>query len=143
MPALMTSDSPPASGTDPQMPSASLVGQILDGRYRITRKLGEGGMGEVYAAEHVHIEKRFAIKLLRPEIVSNAEAVQRFRQEARSASSLGHDNIIEIDDFATLPNGSVYLAMEYLGGASLAERMKVPPPLETGEALDIFVQVAR
>ena len=58
---------------------ASLVGEVLDGRYKIIRKLGEGGMGEVYAAEHVHIEKRFAIKLLRPEIVSNAEAVQRFR----------------------------------------------------------------
>jgi len=120
-----------------------LVGQVLADRYRIIKLLGEGGMGQVYEAQHVNINKRFAIKLLRPEIVSNAEAVQRFRQEAWSASSIGHDNIIEIDDFATLPNGSVYLAMEYLGGASLAERMKLPPPLELGEALDIFVQVAR
>src|SRR6185503_5202868 len=71
---LMTVDGPPASGSVPQIQSPSLVGQILDGRYRLIGKLGEGGMGEVYAAEHIHIEKRFAIKLLRPEIVSNAEA---------------------------------------------------------------------
>jgi serine/threonine protein kinase len=59
----------------PHLEAPSLVGQVLDNRYKITRKLGEGGMGEVYAADHVHIEKKFAIKLLRPEIVSNPEAV--------------------------------------------------------------------
>ena len=82
-----------------------MVGEVLDGRYRLIKKLGEGGMGEVYAAEHMHIEKRFAIKLLRPEIVSNEEAVKRFRQEARSSSSIGHRNIIAIDDFGELPDG--------------------------------------
>ena len=71
------------------MQNPSLVGQVLDGRYKIVRLLGEGGMGEVYAAEHVHIDKKLAIKLLRPEIVSNDEAVKRFRQEARSSSSIG------------------------------------------------------
>jgi eukaryotic-like serine/threonine-protein kinase len=101
----------------PQTPS--LVGEVLDGRYKITRKLGEGGMGEVFAAEHVHIEKRFAVKLLRPEIVSNAEAVQRFRQEARSASSIGHRNIIAIEDFGQLPDGRIYMCMELLNGAAL------------------------
>jgi serine/threonine protein kinase len=112
-------DSPPASGSSSQLPSPSLVGQILDGRYRIVRKLGEGGMGEVYAAEHVHIEKRFAIKLLRPEIVSNPEAVTRFRQEARSASSIGHRNIIAIEDFGQLADGRIYMCMELLNGAAL------------------------
>jgi serine/threonine-protein kinase len=120
-----------------------MVGKILADRYRIIRLLGEGGMGQVYEAQHVNINKRFAIKLLRPEIVANPEAVQRFRQEAWSASSIGHDNIIAIDDFASLPSGSVYLAMEFLSGQSLAERMKMGPPLEIGDALDIFVQVAR
>jgi serine/threonine-protein kinase len=120
-----------------------MVGKVLADRYRIIKLLGEGGMGQVYEAQHVNINKRFAIKLLRPEIVANPEAVQRFRQEAWSASSIGHENIIEIDDFATLPSGSVYLAMEFLSGQSLAERMKVGPPLDVGEALDIFVQVAR
>ena len=74
--------------------------------------------------------------------MSNAEAVARFRQEAWSASSIGHENIIEIDDFATLPSGAVYLAMEFLDGQSLAERMRPEPPLDVAEALDIILQVS-
>ena len=69
-----------------QVPST--VGQILDGRWRIIKKLGEGGMGEVYVAEHIHIEKKVAMKLLRAEVLGNAEAVSRFYTEARSASSM-------------------------------------------------------
>jgi serine/threonine-protein kinase len=122
----MSADSPPASGSEAQPQSPSLVGQILDGRYRIIGKLGEGGMGEVYAAEHVHIEKRFAIKLLRPEIVSNAEAVTRFRQEARSSSSIGHRNIIAIEDFGQLADGRIYMCMELLNGAALNDMITQP-----------------
>ena len=106
----MSADSP-ASGSLPQE-TPSRVGEIIDGRYRLTRKLGEGGMGEVYAAEHMHIDKRYAVKLLRPEIVSNAEAVARFRQEAKSSSSIGHRNIIAIEDFGSLSDGRVYMCME-------------------------------
>src|SRR5678816_4473313 len=93
--------------------------QLIGDRYRIIRKIGEGGMGEVYLAEHIYIEKRVAIKLLRPDVLSNAEAVTRFRQEARSASSIGHENIIQIDDFGTLPDGRIYMAMEFLQGEAL------------------------
>src|SRR6476646_6064644 len=128
---------------DPNSGKEDLVGQILADRYRIVRLLGEGGMGQVFEAQHVNINKRFAIKLLRPEIVSNAEAVARFRQEAWSASSIGHENIIEIDDFATLPDGSVYLAMEFLDGTSLAERMREPNVLTVVEGLDVFFQVSQ
>src|SRR6476646_10822024 len=128
---------------DPQAARTDLCGQILADRYRVVRLIGEGGMGQVYEAQHVNINKRFAIKLLRPEIVSNPESVARFRQEAWSASSIGHENIIEIDDFATLPTGSVYLAMEFLSGKSLAERMKEPSPLSLADALDMFLQGAR
>ena len=121
-----------------------MVGQIIDGRYKVTRRLGEGGMGEVYAAEHVHIEKRVAIKLLRSEILANQEAVSRFRQEARSASSIGHKNIITIEDFGQLPDGRVYLAMEHLvGPGPLADliRDNIPPDrliqilIQTGHGL--------
>src|SRR5438093_607205 len=101
-------EGPPASDSLPQAPAPSLVGQILDRRYRLTKKLGEGGMGEVYAAEHLHIDKRFAIKVLKAEIVSNQEAVSRFYQEARSASSIGHKNIIGIEDFNQLPGGRAH-----------------------------------
>ena len=126
---------------DPQSMKTDLVGQILADRYRVVRLIGEGGMGQVYEAQHVNINKRFALKLLRPEIVSNGEAVARFRQEAWSASSIGHENIIEIEDFATLPSGAVYLAMEFLDGISLAERMRQEPALSFGESLDIILQV--
>ena len=116
----------------------SLIGEVLDGRYKIVRKLGEGGMGEVFAAEHVHIEKRFAIKLLRPEIVSNAEAVQRFRQEARSASSIGHRNIIAIEDFGQLPDGRIYMCMELLNGAALNDLIQTP--IAVDRLLNILIQ---
>ncbi|HRC58520.1 MAG TPA: serine/threonine-protein kinase [Kofleriaceae bacterium] len=101
-------------------------------------KLGEGGMGEVYAAEHVHIEKRFAVKLLRQEIVSNKEAVSRFRQEARSASSIGHRNIIAIEDFGQLPDGRIYMCMELLNGAPLNDLIK--QPLSHERLINILIQ---
>ncbi len=135
----MSVDGPPASGSFPQAPRApSLVGQILDGRYRIIKLIGEGGMGEVYAAEHVHIEKRYAIKLLKAEIVSNAEAVSRFRQEARSSSSIGHRNIIAIEDFGQLPDGRIYMCMELLNGAALNDMITQPMPVD--RLLNILIQ---
>ncbi len=127
---------------DTLQPQAPMIGQLIGERYKIIRKIGEGGMGEVYIAEHIHIEKRVALKLLRPEVLSNQEAVQRFRQEARSASSIGHENIIQIDDFGTLADGRIYMAMEYLEGAPLNDilsREVVPLP----RALDILIQTAR
>ena len=123
----------PADGAE-----ASLVGEVLDNRYRILKKLGEGGMGEVYAAEHIHIEKKVAIKLLRPEIVSNQEAVSRFRQEARSASSIGHRNIIGIDDFGQLKDGRIYLCMELLAGAPLNDLIKETLPVD--RLINILIQ---
>jgi tRNA A-37 threonylcarbamoyl transferase component Bud32 len=122
----------------PDGAEASLVGEVLDGRYKVVKKLGEGGMGEVYAAEHIHIEKKVAIKLLRPEIVSNQEAVTRFRQEARSASSIGHRNIIGIDDFGQLKDGRIYLCMELLAGAPLNDMIKDPLPVD--RLLNILIQ---
>jgi len=128
-----------ASGSFPQAPPApSLVGQVLDGRYRIVKLIGEGGMGEVYAAEHVHIEKRFAIKLLKQEIVSNAEAVTRFRQEARSSSSIGHRNIIAIEDFGQLNDGRIYMCMELLNGAALNDLIQ--QPMGADRLLNILIQ---
>jgi serine/threonine-protein kinase len=130
--------SSPASGSMPHVAEASLVGEVLDGRYRILKKLGEGGMGEVYAAEHIHIEKRFAIKLLRPEILGNPEAVTRFRQEARSSSSIGHRNIIAVEDFGSLADGRIYMCMELLNGAALNDLITTPQPVD--RLLNILIQ---
>jgi serine/threonine-protein kinase len=135
----MTADGPPASGSFPQaLPQPSLVGTVLDGRYRIIKLIGEGGMGEVYSAEHVHIDKKFAIKLLKQEIVSNAEAVTRFRQEARSSSSIGHRNIIGIDDFGQLSDGRIYMCMELLNGAALNDMIQ--QPMSADRLLNILIQ---
>jgi len=138
--APSTTGAHPAASSSAAIPEqeASMVGEVLDGRYRIIKKLGEGGMGEVYAAEHVHIEKRVAVKLLRPEIVSNKEAVSRFRQEARSASSIGHKNIIAIEDFGQLPDGRIYLCMELLNGAPLNDLIQQPMPQD--RLLNILIQ---
>lgn len=116
----------------------SLVGQVIGGRYRLVKKLGEGGMGEVYAGEHVHIEKRVAIKLLRPEIVSNKEAVKRFYQEAASSSSIKHRNIIAIEDFGELPDGRIFMFMELLDGAALNDLILQPQTVE--RLLNILIQ---
>jgi eukaryotic-like serine/threonine-protein kinase len=119
----------------------ALVGTVFADRYRILGVLGQGGMGRVYEAEHVNINKKLAIKVLRPEVVSDPATVARFRQEARSASSIGHENIIEIEDFATLPDKSVYLAMELLQGQPLGVRMREPPPLTMLEAVKLMLPV--
>ncbi|PIE19542.1 MAG: serine/threonine protein kinase, partial [Proteobacteria bacterium] len=121
--------------------NASMIGQIIGGRYRLTKLLGEGGMGAVYAAEHINITKTVAVKLLHPEISSNQEAVTRFKQEAQSASSIGHPNIIGIDDFFTMEDGRVCLIMEFLKGESLNDRMVVPGGLAPDQAIDLMVQV--
>jgi serine/threonine-protein kinase len=124
-------------------PTNSAVGQVLAERYRIERLIGEGGMGQVFEARHLNINKRFAIKLLKPEVVGSAQSVQRFRQEAWAASSIGHENIVEIDDFATLPDGSVYLAMEFLEGMTVAERLRDGPPISLEEAVAVTLSVCR
>src|SRR5262252_1294511 len=94
------------------------------GEYRVLRKIGEGGMGAVYAAVHPVIGKRVAIKVLAPHIASNPELVRRFVDEARAVNKIGHPNIVDIFSFGWLPDRRHYFAMEFLDGQSLAERIK-------------------
>jgi len=104
-----------------------LIGQVLDGRYKIEKVLGEGGMGIVYKAVHTALGKPLAIKVLRPEVSKNEEIVMRFRQEAQSASQIGNPHIIDISDFGSLADGSTYFAMEYLHGRSLTAALAEQP----------------
>jgi serine/threonine-protein kinase len=94
-------------------------------------------MGTVYEAEHTYIKKRVALKLLRPEITSNQDALARFQREALAASTIGHANIVSIDDFGRLSDGQVYLTMEYLDGLPLDEVID-----EGAMALDLLLEVA-
>jgi eukaryotic-like serine/threonine-protein kinase len=122
-------------------PSSEITGTVIDGRYRIEGRLGEGGMGVVYKASHVVLKKLLAIKVMRGEQARDGDIVQRFVQEAQASSAIGHPNIIGISDFGTAPDGSVYFAMEYLEGQTLGKAME-RGPLPRERAIDIFVQIA-
>ncbi|MCU0662886.1 MAG: protein kinase [Myxococcota bacterium] len=95
------------------------VGQVLDGRYRVERLLGEGGMGAVYEGFHVVLAKRVALKMLHPEYATSEEVLKRFYREAQAASTIGHKNTIEIYDVGVTPENAPYIAMEYLEGEDL------------------------
>jgi len=107
---------------------AAKAGELEDGdvvgEYRIEGKVGSGGMGTVYGAVHPVIGKRAAIKVLRPELCTSTEAIERFVQEARAVNQIGHPNIVDVFGFGTLPDGRSYFAMERLSGESLAERVE-------------------
>jgi serine/threonine protein kinase len=123
--------------------SDSLVGTLVADKYRILRKLGQGGMGSVYLAEHVVIEKRIALKVLAPQLALRDELVARFLLEARSASRVGHENIIDISDFGQSSDGLVYIAMELLDGRNLGDVVRGQPAMAWKDARDIILQICR
>src|SRR5262245_32636755 len=97
-----------------------LPGQNIPGtRYRVIAKIGQGAMGVVYAAEHVDLEKKVALKLLAARIAERADAIERFRREARAASKIGSPYICDVTDFGALEDGRAFFVMEYLEGRSL------------------------
>lgn len=107
-------------------------GDVLDGIYRLDQQLGKGGVGVVYRAFHLHLQRPCAIKFMHPQLVSNAELRTRFRREAQSAFQLGHPNIVAITDFRDDPNSWPYLAMELVIGETLRDRLErgpLPPRL--------------
>src|SRR3954452_9012291 len=99
------------------------IGQIIDGKYRIVRLIGEGGMGAVFEGENLRIRRRVAIKVLHAATASNAEAVQRFEREAQAAGRIGSDHILEVLDLGQFPNGDRFMVMEYLDGEPLGARI--------------------
>jgi hypothetical protein len=123
-------------------PASDLVGQVVADRYHVLKKLGEGGMGQVYLAEHVKMGRRSAIKVMNPSMVHDPDAVSRFNREAANASRITHPNVCAIYDFGETPDGLIYLAMEFIEGeplSGLLEREGALPPLR---AAHIFAQVA-
>ncbi|MEM9191409.1 MAG: protein kinase [Myxococcota bacterium] len=117
-----------------------LLGTEVQGRYRIERLLGEGGMGNVYAAEHLLIGKPVAIKCLNAELSEDSSVVARFRREARAATAIGHEHIIDVTDMGDLPDGTPFMVMEFLRGRELADLL-AEGPLPIGRAVHIFRQV--
>lgn len=112
--------------------AAPLVGTTLGESYRVDRKIAEGGMGIIYAGEHLRLHRQVAIKVLKEPLNHNAEALARFKLEAEIIARLGHPNVVQVFDVGTTPQGTPYLVMEYLRGESLLERItklgRIPLP---------------
>ena len=117
-----------------------LIGTVLDEKYRLDRKIGEGGMGAVYHATHIHMDSSFAVKLLHRSMVADQGAVERFRREARAAARIRHTNAVSVTDFGVTKEGTVYLVMEYLEGGDLRERLKKVGIVSPPDAVRIIVQ---
>jgi tRNA A-37 threonylcarbamoyl transferase component Bud32 len=115
------------------------IGETV-GNYRITAKLGEGGMGEVFLAEHPVIGRKVALKAIHPQFARNPEVVGRFVTEARAVNQIGHAHIVDVTDFGHTPAGDFYFIMEYLQGEMLSAQIGVPFP--PGRAIDIAAQIA-
>jgi serine/threonine-protein kinase len=122
-----------------------LVGRVIAGRFVLERRLGKGGMGVVYLANHNVLKRMFAVKLLRREFVSNERALARFFREARVASSVDHPNIVSIYDYGQTDKGEPYLVMEYVEGTLLYLAVVDSPThnLTPLAVVDIALQVAR
>jgi tRNA A-37 threonylcarbamoyl transferase component Bud32 len=119
----------------------SLIGTTISDRYLIERLLGEGGMGAVYQAEHTLMRKRMAIKVLHPEMTRLPEVVARFEREAMAAAHIDHPHVVTATDFGKLEDGSFFLALEFVEGASLREVIGLGR-LELGRSLHIARQMA-
>ena len=130
----------PSDGAAPETVDRLPAGARLDS-YRIDRLLGEGGMGFVYEATHEVLDRRAAIKFLRPELAGHAQVVTRFLQEARAVNLIDHPNIINVYDYGDGADGSVYFVMEYLDGETLDELMRQRSPMAMPLLLHVFGQV--
>ncbi|MFV8756092.1 serine/threonine protein kinase [Nannocystaceae bacterium ST9] len=123
--------------------SNDLTGQTLLGRYEIIKKLGEGGMGTVYLGEHKTIKKKLAIKVLSQEFAHKKDLKDRFLQEARAASMISQENVVEINDFGDTPDGSSFFVMEFLAGEDLSDTVKKQGKLPWVRVKAIMLQICR
>lgn len=117
------------------------LGMVLQERYRILRKLGDGGMGAVYEGEHIVIKRRVAIKVLHSQFAQNPEIVARFHREAEAATSIGHPNIVEVTDMGRFPDGTAYMVLEFLDGRDWSDDISKQGPQPLGKVVHILSQV--
>ena len=131
---------PPDDWIDAERPDP-YVGTVIADRYRIIYKLGQGGIGVVYLAEHIHIEKRVAIKLLAEHLSLSPGLIPNLLQEAKTTAKIRHENIVDITDFGKTELGNVFLVMEYLEGRSLSDEITSGGPIPVARVRTIMAQV--
>src|SRR3954466_3744081 len=124
------------------IPEDPLVGLTLDEKYRLDSRIGTGGMGTVYHATHLLIDRPVAIKVLNPRYVEDEAAQTRFRREARAAGRLQHTNAVTVTDFGSTSEGLVYIVMELLEGRTLRDVLAREAPLDTARAVSMMLQVS-
>ncbi len=129
-------------GANTGMEGLVKVGDVVEGRYRVIKVLGEGGMGTVFLAEHTLIKRRVAIKVLHPELATDADVVERFMNEARAAGTLGHPNIVESTDMGFCDGHVPYIIFEYLEGSLLTDEIYRVGGLPVRRAVWIGQQIA-
>jgi eukaryotic-like serine/threonine-protein kinase len=118
-----------------------ILPRLLQERYRLERRLGRGGIGTVYSASDISLERRVAVKVIREDLVGSAEAAERFRREARAAASFAHPNIVTVYDFGVASGTRAFLVMEILEGSTLRETLQIEKRLPTSRALPILRDV--
>jgi serine/threonine protein kinase len=124
------------------LPVDPLIGRTFEDKYRLDERLGVGGMGTVYRATHLLIDRPVAVKVLNPRFVEDEAAQARFRREARAAGRLQHTNAVAVTDFGRSEDGYVYIVMELLEGVTLREVLAREAPLDTARAVSMMLQVA-
>lgn len=117
------------------------LGDVIEGKFRVDSLVGRGGMGSVFACQHLLIGKRVAIKVLHPSGGAEVDAIKRFEREAQAAARIGNDHILDVSDFGSLPDGSRYMVCEFLDGETLASRMKREQRLTPNELVPIARQL--
>jgi serine/threonine protein kinase len=137
---LSLRETAPQDGAGPRLPADDLAPGTSIGEYCVEAKIGEGGMGSVYAVAHPLIGKKAAVKIMNMQLSVDASAVERFVAEARTVNQIGHPNIVDVFAFGRLPDGRSYFVMEWLQGESLQLRM-ARQRLGVHEALEVLVQV--
>lgn len=123
-------------------PADPLIGRTLDDKYRIEARLGVGGMGTVYRARHLLIDRTVAVKVLSQRFVEDDAAQMRFRREAKAAGRLQHPNAVAVTDFGQTADGYVYIVMELLEGHTLREILAKEAPLDTARSVALMLQAA-
>lgn len=116
--------------------------RLIAGKYRLDQMLGRGGMGAVYAGTHLDLERPIAIKLLLPDLTADADALERFRREARAAAHIDHPNVADTYDYGLLPDGGAYIIMQLVVGQTLREYMDAAGAVPFLEAVNIARQIA-